>query len=163
MTIACPTTKRTASEHNHTTAGAISLGVPIRPTSSCESACRPSSVSPLKRSIIGSRGFPILVADQDGVVLGFASYGNYRPWDGYLHTVEHSLYLHPDAQGRGVGGALLASLVERAETQGKHVMVAGIETSNAASIALHRVGSGSSPSLALSLALFHVVSRYSLL
>ncbi|QCO00454.1 N-acetyltransferase family protein (plasmid) [Azospirillum argentinense] len=85
-----------------------------------------------------SRGFPILVADQDGAVLGFASYGDYRPWDGYLHTVEHSIYVHPDAQGRGVGRALLAALVERAEAQGKHAMVAGIEAGNTASIALHR-------------------------
>ena len=84
------------------------------------------------------RGFPVLVADQGGVVLGFASYGDYRPWDGYLHTVEHSIYVHPYAQGRGLGRALLAALVERAEMHGKHVMVGGIEASNAASIALHR-------------------------
>lgn len=85
-----------------------------------------------------SRGFPVLVADREGVVLGFASYGDYRPWDGYLHTVEHSVYVHPDAQGQGLGRALLEALLERAELQGKHVMVAGIEASNAASIALHR-------------------------
>lgn len=84
------------------------------------------------------RGFPVLVADDDGTVLGFASYGDYRPWDGYLHTVEHSIYVHPGAQGRGLGRALLTALLERAEAQGKHVMVAGIEASNAASIALHR-------------------------
>lgn len=84
------------------------------------------------------RGFPVLVADGGGAVLGFASYGEYRPWDGHLHTVEHSLYVHPDAQGRGVGRALLAALVERAEAQGKHAMVAGIEAGNAASVALHR-------------------------
>ena len=84
------------------------------------------------------RGFPVLVADEDGAVLGFASYGDYRPWDGYLHTVEHSIYVHPNAQGRGLGRTLLAALLERAEAQGKRVMVAGIEASNAASIALHR-------------------------
>jgi phosphinothricin acetyltransferase len=65
------------------------------------------------------RGFPVLVADRDGAVLGFASYGDFRPWDGYLHTVEHSLYVHPEAQGRGVGRALLAALVERAGAQGR--------------------------------------------
>jgi phosphinothricin acetyltransferase len=76
--------------------------------------------------------------DERNPQLGFASYGDYRPWDGYLHTVEHSIYIHPDAQGRGLGRALLAALIERAEAQGKHVMVAGIEAKNAASIALHR-------------------------
>ena len=84
------------------------------------------------------RDFPVLVADDAGSVLGFASYGDYRPWDGYLHTVEHSLYVHPDAQGRGEGQALLGRLIERAEAQGKRVMVAGIEAGNAASVALHR-------------------------
>jgi L-amino acid N-acyltransferase YncA len=84
------------------------------------------------------KGFPVLVADLDGVVAGFASYGDYRPWEGYLHTVEHSVYVDPAAQGRGIGLALLAALIGRAEEQGKHVMVAGIEAGNTASIALHR-------------------------
>jgi L-amino acid N-acyltransferase YncA len=85
-----------------------------------------------------NRGFPVLVAEQGGAVVGFASYGDFRPWEGYLHTVEHSLYVDPDAQGRGVGRALLAALIERAEAQGKHAMIAGIEADNAASVALHR-------------------------
>lgn len=55
-----------------------------------------------------------------------------------MHTVEHSISVHPTAQGRGLGRALPAALTERAQAQGKHVMVAGIEGSNAASIALHR-------------------------
>jgi L-amino acid N-acyltransferase len=84
------------------------------------------------------RGFPVLVAEVDGAVAGFASYGDYRPWDGYLHTVEHSVYVHPRAQGHGIGRALLQTLIERAEGQGKHVMIAGIEAGNAGSIALHR-------------------------
>lgn len=83
-------------------------------------------------------GFPVLVADHDGRVAGFASFGSYRPWDGYLHTVEHSIYVHPDSQGRGTGAALLDALIERAERQGKHVMVAGIEATNAASVRLHQ-------------------------
>ena len=85
-----------------------------------------------------ARGFPVLVATEGEAVLGFASYGDFRAWDGYLHTVEHSIYVAPEAQGRGLGRALLDGLVERAAAQGKHVMVAGIEATNAASIALHR-------------------------
>ena len=82
-------------------------------------------------------GFPVLVAEADGAVAGFGSFGAFRPFDGYLHTVEHSLYVDPAWQGRGLGGALLAALARRAEAMGKHAMVAGIEAGNAASIRLH--------------------------
>jgi phosphinothricin acetyltransferase len=83
-------------------------------------------------------GFPVLVADDDGAVAGFASFGPFRAWDGYAHTVEHSLYVDPAQQRRGIGRALLNALIERAAASGKHAMVGGIEASNAASIALHR-------------------------
>ena len=84
-----------------------------------------------------ARGFPVLVATDGGEVVGFASFGDFRPFEGYLHTVEHSIYVAPEAQGRGVGKALLAALVGRARALGKHVIVGGIEAGNAASIALH--------------------------
>jgi len=84
------------------------------------------------------RGLPVLVAAEGDAVLGFASYGDFRPFAGYALTVEHSVYVDPAAQGRGLGRALLAALVARAEAAGLHVMVAGIEAGNAASIALHR-------------------------
>jgi phosphinothricin acetyltransferase len=82
-------------------------------------------------------GFPVLVAEQDGAVAGFGSYGSFRPHDGYLHTVEHSLYVDPPAQGRGLGRALLTALVARAQAAGLHAMVGGIEAGNTASIRLH--------------------------
>jgi phosphinothricin acetyltransferase len=84
-------------------------------------------------------GRPVLVAVADGVVQGFASYGDFRPFAGFAATVEHSVYVDPAAQGRGLGRALLAALVERARQAGDvHVMVAAIEAGNAASVALHR-------------------------
>ena len=82
-------------------------------------------------------GFPVLVAEADGAVAGFGSFGQFRPFDGYLHTVEHSLYVDPAWQGRGLGRTLLTALVQRAAAMGKHAMVAGIEAGNAASIRLH--------------------------
>lgn len=84
------------------------------------------------------RNLPVLVAAEGEAILGFASYGDFRPFAGYALTVEHSVYVAPDAQGRGLGSALLRALVERARAAGLHVMVAGIEASNAASIHLHR-------------------------
>ena len=82
------------------------------------------------------QGYPVLVAD-DGGALGFATFGDFRPWDGYRHTVEHSLYVHAAARGRGLGSALLDALIWRAAGLGKHVMVAGIDADNAVSIRLH--------------------------
>ena len=83
------------------------------------------------------RGLPVLVATDGAEVLGFASFGDFRPFEGYAATVEHSIYVATTAQRRGVGAALLTALVERAEALGKHVIVGGIEAGNTASIALH--------------------------
>ena len=58
--------------------------------------------------------------------------------DGYRHTVEHSVYVHQAHRGEGIGKALLIALIARAREIGKHVMVAGIESGNQASIQLHR-------------------------
>jgi L-amino acid N-acyltransferase YncA len=72
-----------------------------------------------------------------GTVLGFAAFGPLRDYSGYRFTAEDSVYLLPQAQGRGVGGALLRALVERAGELGMHSMCAFIEAENAASIRLH--------------------------
>lgn len=84
------------------------------------------------------RGFPVLVAEDAGEVLGFASFADFRPFEGYLHTVEHSIYVAPAAQRRGVGAGLLAALVERARAMNKHAMIGGVEAGNIASLALHQ-------------------------
>jgi phosphinothricin acetyltransferase len=83
-------------------------------------------------------GYPVLVAvGEDGTVLGYASFGDWRAFDGYRHTVEHSVYVRADLRGRGTGKVLMMELIERARAIGKHVMVAGIEAGNQGSIALH--------------------------
>lgn len=83
-------------------------------------------------------GFPVRVAvAPDGAVAGYASFGDWRAWDGYRHTVEHSVYVDPDHQGQGIGKALMLDLIDQARAQGKHVMIAGIEAENTASIRLH--------------------------
>jgi len=84
-------------------------------------------------------GFPVIVAaDNDGAILGFGSYGAFRAFDGYRHTVEHSVYVAPSAQRRGIGRMLLDSLVRHAADAGHHVMIGAITADNAPSIALHQ-------------------------
>ncbi|AXV14731.1 GNAT family N-acetyltransferase [Neorhizobium sp. SOG26] len=84
-----------------------------------------------------ARGFPVLVAELDGVVVGYASYGDWRNFDGFRHTVEHSIYVHREARGGGIGRLLMRELIARAASNGIHVMIAAIESENAASIRLH--------------------------
>ncbi|EKM0525697.1 N-acetyltransferase family protein [Cronobacter turicensis] len=85
----------------------------------------------------GNAGYPVLVAVLDDTVVGYASFGDWRAFDGFRHTVEHSVYVHPDHHGKGIGKALMTRLIVEAQAIGKHVMVAGIESRNAGSIALH--------------------------
>lgn len=82
-------------------------------------------------------GYPVLVSEEDGVVTGYASFGDWRAFDGFRHTVEHSVYVHPEHQGKGIGRLLMTELIKEARQIGKHVMVAGIEAQNQASIHLH--------------------------
>ncbi|CEJ16166.1 N-acyltransferase YncA [bacterium YEK0313] len=83
-------------------------------------------------------GYPVLVAVENGEVVGFGSYVQFRAWDGYRDAVEHSVYVRSDRRGAGVGVALVEALIARARAQGKFVIIGGIEGSNAASLKLHR-------------------------
>lgn len=83
-------------------------------------------------------GYPVIVSEEYGVVTGYASFGDWRAFDGFRHTVEHSVYVHPEHQGKGLGLALMERLIEEAKRIGKHVMVAGIEAQNQGSIHLHQ-------------------------
>jgi phosphinothricin acetyltransferase len=84
------------------------------------------------------RDYAVLVArGTDGAVLGYASYGAFRAYSGYRHTVEHSVYVRGDARGQGIGTVLLVRLIERARAQGFHVMVGALEANNGASLKLH--------------------------
>jgi phosphinothricin acetyltransferase len=84
-----------------------------------------------------AQGYPVLVAADESGIVGFASFGDFRAWPGYRFTVEHSVHVRADRRGAGVGSALMQPLIARASALGKHVMVAGVDASNAASIRFH--------------------------
>jgi len=83
--------------------------------------------------------FPIIGAvSPSGELLGFASYGTFRAWPAYKYSVEHSVYIHKDHRGKGLGRALMQQLIAKAVEQQCHVMIGGIDADNSASIALHQ-------------------------
>ncbi|HCC62657.1 GNAT family N-acetyltransferase [Pseudomonas stutzeri] len=85
------------------------------------------------------QGYPVLVAiDDQGQVAGYASFGPWRPHDGFRHTVENSVYVRPGQRGGGVGRSLMQALIKRAREMHKHVMIAAIESENRASIHMHQ-------------------------
>lgn len=83
------------------------------------------------------KGYAFLVALDRATLVGYATFGDFRPHDGYFKTVEHSIYVDRVNQRRGIASALLPPLIEAARAIGKHVMVGGIDATNAGSIALH--------------------------
>lgn len=85
------------------------------------------------------QNYPVLVAiDHEQRVAGYASFGPWRPHDGFRHTVEHSVYVSADHRGSGIGRSLMQALIERARQLDKHVMIAAIESENRASIHMHQ-------------------------
>ncbi|MCA1868772.1 N-acetyltransferase family protein [Agrobacterium genomosp. 3] len=84
-----------------------------------------------------ARGFPVIVAILDSKVAGYASYGDWRAFDGYRHTREHSVYVHRQARGHGIGKRLMQALIDHASGNDVHVLIGAIEAENTASIRLH--------------------------
>jgi phosphinothricin acetyltransferase len=86
-----------------------------------------------------AKGLPWLVAEGAGGVMGYAYANLFRPRRAYRFSLEDSVYLHPDARGRGIGRLLLAELLARCEARGARQMLAVIgDADNVASVALHR-------------------------
>ena len=81
---------------------------------------------------------PILVAEAEGEVVGYCAYGPFRAKAGYAATMEHSVYVLPQQQGKGIGRALLEAIIEAARANGVHALVGGLSADNEVSMALHR-------------------------
>jgi phosphinothricin acetyltransferase len=100
----------------------------------------PPSEAELRRRFdeVAGRKLPYLVADFGGMVGGYAYCTLYRTRSAYRYSLEDSVYVRPDAQGRGIGKTLLGELIRRSEALGYRQMIAVIgDSANAASIGLH--------------------------
>jgi len=92
-----------------------------------------------RRDDVLAKGLPWLVAEQDSRVLGYAYANHFRPRPAYRFSVEDSVYLLPEAQGRGIGRVLLAVLLDRCQAAGARQMLAVIgDSANLGSIGVHR-------------------------
>jgi L-amino acid N-acyltransferase len=84
-----------------------------------------------------AKQFPVIGVVEGERLAGFASYGTFRAWPAYKYSVEHSVYVHHDHRGRGLGRVLMERLIDAAIEQQYHVMVGAIDVSNTYSIRLH--------------------------
>jgi len=84
------------------------------------------------------KGYPVIVIEDGGRVMGFAAYGPFRPWPAYQYTIEHSVYVHKEYRGRGAGELLMRELIQLAEANGYATLIGGIDSANQGSIALHQ-------------------------
>lgn len=85
-----------------------------------------------------SKTFPVIVAEIDGTVIGFGTYGPFREKIGYQYTIEHSVYVSSNATGKGIGRLLLTELIVLAKSQGYRTMIGAIDAENFGSIAFHK-------------------------
>lgn len=85
-------------------------------------------------------GREMLVAEaEDGAVLGIATYDQFRGGLGYVHAMEHTVLLAPEARGRGIGRALMSAIEDHARAKGAHTMVAAVDATNTGGIGFHEV------------------------
>jgi len=81
-----------------------------------------------------AQDFPVLVATDGAHIAGFATFGDFRAWPGYRFTVEGTVHIHAGSRGHGVGTELLKAILAGAKAMGKHVMMAGVDSDNTASL-----------------------------
>lgn len=84
------------------------------------------------------KGFKLIVAEYENKVAGYAAYGIFKPKKGYQYTVEHSVYVSENFQGKGIGKILMADLIAIAKAEGIHSMIGVIDADNKSSIEFHK-------------------------
>lgn len=84
-----------------------------------------------------SKNFPVIVAELEGQIVGFGMYSEFRFREAYKFTVEHSVYVNENFQGKGIGKLLLQELISLARQQKLHTMIAVIDSENQSSVEFH--------------------------
>lgn len=129
---------RDARPDDFAAVAAIYADAVLHGTASFETEAPDAAEMTRRHSALAAAGFPWIVAEAAGEILGYGYFGFYRTRPAYRFTVENSVYVAPAAKRRGVGRLLLAELIGRAERAGFRRMIAVIgDGGNAASIGLH--------------------------
>ena len=84
-----------------------------------------------------SHGYPVIVVEIDGFVVGYGGFGSFRAAQGYRLTVEHTIHVAEAYRKRGIGRTILTELIKRAKEGGYHLMIGAIDSENVGSIKLH--------------------------
>lgn len=82
-------------------------------------------------------GYPLLVFEKSGRVVGFATFGSFREWPAYKYTIEHSIYVHKDYRNKGIATRLMKEIIKIANEREYATLVAGIDAANEVSIKMH--------------------------
>jgi len=82
--------------------------------------------------------WPVIIAKNNGLVVGFGTYGLFRARAAYSKSIEHSVYVHHAHRGKSIGNSLMVELIRSAKQEGFHTMIAGIDSSNQGSVEFHR-------------------------
>lgn len=85
-----------------------------------------------------AQGFPVFVAEENGAILGFSSFGSFRAWTAYKYSVENSVYVSATQRGKGIGKLLMPPLINAARKLEMHTMIASIDATNTSSLKLHQ-------------------------
>jgi L-amino acid N-acyltransferase len=82
-------------------------------------------------------GYPVIVYEIDNMVVGFATFGPFRPWPAYKYSIEHSIYVDNNYRRKGIATSLLEEIIAIANEREYKTLIAGIDAANEKSIAMH--------------------------